>query len=152
MDILAMVPDIDYRKRVPLFEIRDGNKIKKIVPFLPPYKRRPNVDFLTIVKDSIFTLDMGYPVEDLGTAMKNSIQKYGSSDFHEDNRPYFARVVIDMDSNSTAKDLKKVLLKTTNTFERVKLTESDSLFMIIYFDFLESVTRNSPKKTHDNNG
>ena len=62
--------------------------------------------------------------------------------------PNTARVAIDIDTNSAGKDIKKMLIQTTNAFDEVQKTLTDSLHLLIYFDFIQSLPK--PKKAHDN--
>ncbi len=147
MDIVQMTPDVDYIKDVPYFKIIDGNQIKNIVPFLPVLIKRS--ELIVITEDSVFA-DKKYPIEDLKKVMQNIFGNQKQSKFYNyKGFPNYARVAIDIDTNSTGKDIKKMLIKTTNAFDEVKKTLTDSLHLSIYFDIIESMPK--PKKTHDNN-
>ena len=137
-DLLQMTPGNDYRKDVPFFEIKEGNSIKKIVPFLPPYSFGNRTDVITITADSVFT-DKPYSIDDLSFAMKKTIERYSKSDTLANDTTYLTRAVIDLKRNTTGKELKQVLIKTTNAFEKIKRKESNSLILCIYFGFSQSL-------------
>lgn len=137
MDIVQMTPYIDYRKNVPYFEITEGLHTKNIVPFLPVSIKRS--ELLIITEDSVFA-DKKYPIKDLELVMQNIFGNQKQSKFYNyQGFPNSARVAIDIDTNSTGKDIKKMLLKTTNAFDEVKKTVSDSLYLSIYFDIVQSL-------------
>lgn len=137
IDIIQMTPYIDNRKNVPYFEITEGLHIKKIVPFLPVSIRRS--ELLVITEDSVFA-DKKYPIKDLKQVIQNIFEKQKESKFYNyQGFPNSARIAIDIDTNSTGKDIKKMLLKTTNAFDEVKKTVTDSLYLSIYFDMVRSL-------------
>ncbi len=137
LNLVQMTPDVDYRKNVPYFKIIEGNQTKNIVPFLPTLIKRSEV--MVITEDSIFT-DKKYPITDLKKVMSSIFGHQKPSKFYNyDKFPNSARVAINIDINSSGKDIKKMLITTTNAFDEVKNTINDSLHLIIYFDILRSL-------------
>jgi len=143
MDLIQMTPYIDYRKNVPAFEIKENDKIRRIVPFMPLFNKR--TELMTITTDSIF-VDKKHPIEDLEKVMKDIFGGPINSKFYNYKEwPHVARVAINIDTNSTGKELKKILVKTTSAFDKVKNSETDSLHLYIYFDFIRRVRVESKK-------
>ena len=135
-DLAMMTPANDYRKNIPYFEIKSDSVTKRIVPFLidSPFVNRNEV--IKVTMDSIYA-DKKYGIDEMDKVLKNIFGKQNKAEFLNYRRnPNFIRLAIDIDTNSTGKDLKKVLLRTTDTFEKVKTELSDSLMLIIYFDTL----------------
>ena len=136
-DIFLMTPDIDYRKNVPFFEIENDSNIKRIVPFIPTHVKL--TELMTITMDSVIT-DKRYSLSDLDTVMQNTFGNQEVSAFYDYRESQHAvRVLIDIDTSSSGKELKKILLKTTDAFDKVKNTASDSLYLYIYFSALRSL-------------
>ena len=135
-DLAMMTPANDYRKNIPYFEIKGDAVTKRIVPFLiePPFVRRNEV--IKVTMDSIFA-DKKYGIDEMDKVFKSIFGKQSRPEFSNYRKnPNFIRLAIDIDTNSTGKDVKKVLLRTTDTFEKVKTELADSLMLIIYFDTL----------------
>ena len=130
LDILGLIPAEDYRKYVPLFEIDDGSKKRKILPFIRSYTNR---NILTVTKDSVFA-DSSYSIEDLNEVVHNIFQHPGSTKFYDDNFPHLANIAIDMKGKSSGREIKELLLKITRAFDLIQPAEQDSLFLRIYFD------------------
>ena len=86
--------------------------------------------------DSIFA-DKKYGINEMDKVLKSIFGKQNKPEFSNYRKnPNFIRLAIDIDTSSTGKELKKVLLRTTDTFEKVKTELSDSLMLKIYFDTL----------------
>lgn len=135
-DIAMMTPANDYRKNIPYFQIKNDSVIKRIVPFLiePPFVKRNEV--ITITMNSIFA-DKEYAIEELDDLLTSIYENENKPEFSNyQKHPNLIRLAIDIDTNSTGKDLKKILIKTTDSFENLKKQKSDSITLIIYFDNL----------------
>lgn len=135
-DLAMMTPTNDYRKNIPYFEIIGDSVTKRIVPFLitSPFVNRNEV--ITVTMDSVF-VDKGYSIEELDKVLENIFadeEKPEYSNYRKNKNE--VRIAIDIDTNSTGRDLKKILIGTTDSFEKVKKHNLESLSLIIYFDTL----------------
>lgn len=135
-DLAMMTPANDYRRNVPFFEIKGDSITKRIVPFLIDYPLVKRNEVITVTMDSIFA-DKEYNIDELDKVLKNIIGNQKNLKFSNyQKNPNIIRLAIDIDTNSTGKQLKKVLIKTTDSFEKVKEEVSDSIRLILYFDTL----------------
>ena len=134
-DLAMMTPANDYRKNIPYFEIKSDSVTKRIVPFLidPLFIRN---EVIKVTMDTIFA-DKKYGIDEMEKVLKNIFGKQNKAEFSNYRKnPNFIRLAIDIDTSSSGKDLKKILLKTTDSFEKVKMELSDSIMLKIYFDTL----------------
>lgn len=134
-----MTPANDYRKNVPFFEINEDSIIKRIVPFLidTPFVKRNEV--ITVTMDSVFA-DKEYNIEQLDAVLNKIFGSQKTPEFSNyQKNPNIVRLAIDIDKNSSGKDLKLILSKTTDSFEKLKKEVSDSLQLILYFDTMHSL-------------
>ena len=135
-DLAMMTPANDYRKNVPYFEIKGDFVTKRIVPFLIDFPFLKRNEVIKVTMDSIYA-DKKYGVDEMEKVLKSIFGKQSNPEFSNYRKDLnFIRLAIDIDSSSTGKDLKKILLRTTDSFEKVQTELSDSLTLIIYFDTL----------------
>ncbi|TMU54847.1 hypothetical protein [Flagellimonas algicola] len=138
-DLAMMTPANDYRKNVPFFEIKEDSLTKRIVPFIieSPFVKRNEV--ITVTMDSVFA-DKEYNFEQLYAVLNKIFGGQKAPEFSNyQKNPNIVRLAIDIDKNSTGKDLKIILSKTTDSFEKLKKEISDSLELILYFDTVHSL-------------
>ena len=138
-DIFQMTPANDYRKDVPFFEITGSTITKRIVPFLINYPFDKRNEIITITMDSVIA-DKGYSIHELDNVMKSVFGNQKTSKFYNyQKNPHSIKVAIDIDSASSGRDLRKILLKTTDAFDKLQSKSSDSLALTIHFDILRSL-------------
>ncbi len=137
LDITGMIPAADFRKYAPLFEIIDGGKKRRILPFTRSLYMG-NQKILTINKDSVFA-DKGYRIGELDFVMNDIFENHGKTNFYNDDFPEIARVAIEMNGNSSGKEIRELLLTITKSFDKIDHIQQDSLFLKIYFGVIGKV-------------
>ncbi len=116
-----------------IIEFKDGQILKKIIPFVRGYGLFKERNLLNIKSDSIL-VDDGYPIKELKRILKRHYTNNGK-DYRYSDSPKQSGVEISLDTSKTANELKHCLINLTRTFDEVKREVKDSIELKFIFDY-----------------
>ena len=136
-DITDWISKNQYNEIMSVIEFKDGQILKKIIPFVRGNGLYRERNILSITSDSIF-IDNGYPISDLKWILKRHYANNGK-DYRYSDSPERAGVEITLDTNKTANELKHCLINLTRTFEEVNSEGKDTLQLKFIFDYFRQI-------------
>jgi len=136
-EITNWIGENQYNEIRSVIEFKDGQIIKKIIPFVRGngYYRERNI--LSISSDSIF-IDDGHSISELKWVLKRHYTNNGKNFRYPDTSDH-AGVEITLDTNKTANELKHSLINLTRIFDEVNSEVNDTLQLKFIFDYFRQI-------------
>lgn len=141
-EITQKVSKNQYFGGYTLIEIEGNEVVKRIIPIHDDVGLYKIKNKLRIKSDSIL-IDDGHPISDLKRILKRHYTNNGKNYKYSDS-PQKSVVEINLDSNKTAKDLKQLLTNLTDTFDEINNEVSDTLQLVIFFNYFNEVPSTTP--------
>jgi hypothetical protein len=134
--------EYDYNNVI--IEFDDGKIRKKIMPYFYGSGLYKKKNVLKINLDSIF-IDDNYPIGKIKRILKRHYLNKGKIPNYSDS-PQKAIVEVRIDTNSSARELKELLIKLTRSFDGIKDEINDNIELRVYFDYLKQIPSLTPKE------
>ena len=138
-EITDLVRKTKNEKKNLSIEINDNGITKKIIPYVYNGGLIKERNILHLKYDSIL-IDNGYLITELKPILKRHYTNNGKNYRYSDS-PKRAIVELNIDTNKTGTDLKKILINLTRTFDEVKSEVKDSIELRLIFNYFR---RNPP--------
>ncbi|UBZ07942.1 hypothetical protein LDL76_04335 [Salegentibacter mishustinae] len=118
-------------------EFDDKNIRKRIIPFVFDGGLIKYRNTLEITSDSIL-IDKGYKISELKRILKRHYTNNSKIPYYSES-PQKALVVVTIDTNKTAKELKNALIHLTRTYDQIEKEINDSIKLTIFFDYFRQI-------------
>lgn len=126
IDILKDVNRIHRNDSLPYIEVEEGNRIAKIIPMRSDGGLIIRKNFLTMTKDSVYTLTHDYPLNQLHEVLRIQYENKGSVPTLAE-RADLVVVEIELDHYDSGTRLIESLKTLIRNFNNINVTHNDSL-------------------------
>lgn len=132
IDILKDVNRIHRNDSLPYIEVEEGNRIVKIIPMRSDGGLIIRKNFLTVTKDSLYTLTRDYPLNQLNEILRIQYENKGHVPTPAE-RAELVVVEIELEPYDTGEILVQSLILLITGFDSLNAQHNDSLKLKIAF-------------------
>ena len=146
-EITNWIVQNQYNEIRSVIEFKDGQSVKRIIPYIRGNGLYRERNILSITSDSIL-IDDGYRISELYRILKRHYTNNGKYFQYPDSFKH-AGVEITLDTNKTATELKHSLINLTRTFDEVNGEVKDTLQLTFIFDYFRQIPTPPPPPKPD---
>lgn len=135
--IKHLINDIHIKDSTPYILIKNKDTIRKIMPLRNDWGYKAGKNILRIVKDSIYKAGK-HSISELDRLLKKHYENNGK-DPRYSQRTERAWVEIEIDTNASGVELKKILHIVTRAFDKINKYHQDSLKLKIGLSYFHQI-------------
>ena len=129
------VSNIYQKEKVPYIEIHKGDTVSKVIPMqYDGYGLYKGRNFITITKDSVFTMIDNQKIDQLQSIM---VEQYGNNgknpEYSQDAKS--VTIIIDMPIIENGIEIEKIIFKLIKTFNKVNAQFKNNIELNIVFNY-----------------
>ncbi|UMB61427.1 hypothetical protein MHL31_04285 [Lutibacter sp. A80] len=124
---------IDFQNLI--LEFNDNKTTKQVIPYNFKFGSFRKKNILGIDSDSIYK-ENGFSIDKIDLIMEKHYLNKGKNNEYPDFSKK-AVVAIMIDSTDSGKKLKKLLVKVTNSFDKLEIKSNDTLKLYVFLNYLK---------------